>query len=93
MAVRNTARSTATPEDEAWFAPKRYGYGAGLPIAWQGWAVTLAYCAAIGLSAWLILPRSIFAFVAIVLGATAALILICALKTRGGWRWRWGEDA
>ena len=22
-----------------WFAPKRYGYGAGLPIAWQGWAV------------------------------------------------------
>ena len=26
-----------------WFAPKRYGYGAGLPISWQGWAVTLGF--------------------------------------------------
>lgn len=23
-------------EDGDWFAPKRFGYGAGLPIAWQG---------------------------------------------------------
>ena len=28
-----------------WFAPKRYGYGAGLPISWQGWAVTVAFIA------------------------------------------------
>lgn len=26
-------------DDKAWFAPKRYGYGSGLPIAWQGWAL------------------------------------------------------
>ena len=91
MAVRNTARHPDTASDEAWWAPKRYGYGAGLPIAWQGWAITLAYCIAVTLSAWLILPRSIFAFVAIVLAATAAVIIICARKTRGGWRWRWGE--
>ena len=25
-------------DDKPWFAPKRFGYGAGLPIAWQGWA-------------------------------------------------------
>ena len=84
-------RSEMTGSEDAWWAPKRYGYGAGLPIAWQGWVVTLIYCVAITLSAWLILPRSIFAFVAIVLSATAALIIICARKTRGGWRWRWGE--
>ena len=24
----------------SWFAPKRYGYGAGAPISWQGWALT-----------------------------------------------------
>jgi hypothetical protein len=23
---------------------------------------------------------------------TAALMVICARTTRGGWRWRWGED-
>ena len=93
MAVRNTARRPDTGSDEAWWAPKRYGYGAGLPIAWQGWAITFAYCVAITLSAWLVLPRSIVAFVTITLSATAALILVCAFKTRGGWRWRWGEDA
>ena len=34
-----------TPEthDTAWFAPKRYGYGSGLPIAWQGWALMIGY--------------------------------------------------
>ena len=26
-----------------WFAPKRYGYGSGLPISWQGWAVLLGF--------------------------------------------------
>ena len=94
MVARNTARpSGAVNGDTAWFAPKRYGFGSSLPIAWQGWAVMLAYFAALGLSAWLILPRSIFGFGAIAVGATAAFMLICVLKTRGGWRWRWGEDA
>jgi hypothetical protein len=92
MARFNTARRPDS-DSEGWWAPKRFGYGAGLPIAWQGWAITLAYCAVVTLSAWLILPHSISAFVIITLGATAALILVCAFKTRGGWRWRWGEDA
>ena len=30
-------------EGPEWFAPKRYGYGAGLPITWQGWAIVLGY--------------------------------------------------
>lgn len=34
-----------------WFAPKRYGYGAGLPISWHGWALTIGFLAlVIGLS-------------------------------------------
>ena len=28
-----------------WFAPKRYGYGAGLPISWQGWTVSVMFLA------------------------------------------------
>jgi hypothetical protein len=83
-------RNDTGSSDDYWWAPKRYGYGTGLPIAWQGWAVTLVYCIAVTLSAWLILPRSIFAFVTITLAATAALLIICARKTRGGWHWRWG---
>ena len=34
-------------DDGAWFAPKRFGYGAGLPIAWQGWALLAGYIAAV----------------------------------------------
>ena len=28
-----------------WFNPKRYGYGAGLPCSWEGWAVLAAFAA------------------------------------------------
>ena len=74
-----------------WFAPKRYGLGSGLPISWQGWAVTLAYVALIaGLAFWL-KDRPLQMVPAMVL-PTIALMVICARTTRGGWRWRWGED-
>ncbi len=28
-----------------WFPAKRYGWGWGLPVCWQGWAVLLGYFA------------------------------------------------
>jgi len=34
------------PDKEPWFPVKRFGYGAGLPIARQGWFLVLAYVAA-----------------------------------------------
>ena len=74
-----------------WFAPKRYGYGAGLPIAWQGWVLTIAYTGLIIGAALLLIPDNIAAFVASTLAATVVMLLIAARKTRGGWRWRWGE--
>jgi hypothetical protein len=81
----------ATSDDgDAWFAPKRYGYGAGLPIAWQGWAILAGYILLVT-AAGLLIPYSWVAFIGLVVAATAAFILICAQRTRGGWRWRWGE--
>jgi hypothetical protein len=77
-------------DDRAWFAPKRYGYGSGLPIAWQGWAALLAYLAAIAAAIFL-LRYSWIAWAGIVAVATAAFTIVCARKTRGGWRWRWGS--
>jgi hypothetical protein len=78
-------------DDPEWFAPKRFGYGAGLPISWQGWAVTLVYTAAvIGVClAFKDRPLQLFA---VVIPLTVALLTICARTTRGGWRWRWGND-
>jgi hypothetical protein len=74
-----------------WFAAKRYGLGAGLPISWQGWVVTLAFIAIVTGSALLFAERSPWIFGSIIFTATALFLLIAAKTTRGGWRWRWGK--
>ncbi|HKP33721.1 MAG TPA: hypothetical protein VJT70_02950 [Sphingomicrobium sp.] len=73
-----------------WFAPKRYGYGAGLPISWQGWAVTLAFIALVGGLAFFFGDQPVIV-IALLVPLSLLLILITARTTRGGWRWRWGE--
>jgi hypothetical protein len=74
-----------------WFAPKRYGYGSGLPISWQGWAVTLVFAAAaIGLA--VVLKGHRLQLIAALIPLTTVLMVLCARTTRGGWRWRWGDD-
>ena len=78
-------------ELKPWWAAKRYGYGANLPIAWQGWAVMLAYFALLAGAGFLFLPEQVIAFLAVTLVATALFLVIVKSRTRGGWRWRWGE--
>jgi hypothetical protein len=74
-----------------WFAPKRFGIGAGWPIAWQGWALLAAYVLLIaGLVK--LAPADRATVVLGMIAATALLILIIRKRTRGGWRWRMGEE-
>jgi len=73
-----------------WFAAKRYGVGAGLPIRWQGWLLTIGYIALV-ICASFLLFRNLLALFAIVIPATTGFIIITARTTRGGWRWRWGD--
>lgn len=73
-----------------WFAAKRYGYGAGMPIAWQGWAIMIGFLAIV-IGAIALAGERWWLTLAIVLPAAALLVLITAKTTRGGWRWRWGD--
>ena len=74
-----------------WFAPKRYGWGPGLPIRWQGWALTFAYLlTVIGLT--LAVGNRPAAMIAAAIPPTVAFIVISCRTTRGGCRWRWGEE-
>lgn len=77
-----------------WFAARRYGYGAGLPIARQGWALLAGYLALM-LPATLLVtrqqPDARLAGIALMVLATTAFVTIAARTTRGGWRWRWGS--
>lgn len=74
-----------------WFAPKRYGYGAGMPISWQGWALTIGFILGTLLLAE-ILGRRPVQLIAAIVPLVVIFIVICARTTRGGWRWRWGEE-
>jgi hypothetical protein len=74
-----------------WFAPKRYGYGSGPPIAWQGWALTLGFVALTILISARFGDRPL-QMIALLAPVAAVFIVICARTTRGGWRWRWGEE-
>ena len=71
--------------ERAWFAPKSVGYGAGLPIAWQGWAVLIAFL--VGLVASLTLLTGVARPIAVT-ALICALVFICFKTTEGGWRWR-----
>ena len=74
-----------------WFAPKRYGYGSGVPITWQGWAITLAYLATI-IGATQLLKNNGWAMGSVIVTATAIFLVLVIKNTRGGWRWRWGGE-
>ena len=72
-----------------WFPAKRYGWGWGLPCAWQGWVVMIAFFALFYAGFALLLPRHAVAFVLYTFGITLVLIAICWVKGEPP-RWRWG---
>ncbi|HZE60916.1 MAG TPA: hypothetical protein VE085_10190 [Burkholderiales bacterium] len=78
-----------------WFPAKRYGWGWGLPLAWQGWAVLAAFISLFGAGFFVFPPHrelaSLLVYVAVL---CALLVLICWFKgERPRWRWGDGEGA
>jgi hypothetical protein len=73
-----------------WFPAKRFGWGWGLPIAWQGWLAVGSFVALalVGLDA----VRSRYgdgAYVLYVLILTGGFLGICWKKGEPP-KWRWG---
>lgn len=90
--ARQPNRRPADLHDEPyWFAPKHFGFGSGLPIAWQGWAAVATFLLVIAGSA-LFARTNTAASIAVTLLATLVFSVIAARKTKGGWRWRNGRD-
>ncbi|HEY9181590.1 MAG TPA: hypothetical protein VIQ99_00230 [Gammaproteobacteria bacterium] len=76
-----------------WFPAKRYGWGWGLPVCWQGWLVFAAYAALLyGGIYYFEAQRNAFALLIYLLALTAVLIAIVAVKGEKPLRWRWGGD-
>lgn len=78
-------------DTKPWFRPKSFGYGAGLPITWQGWLVTLCYLAAViglGLLAEGKSGPALVGVITLILLLSVIFVLIAKARTEGGWRWR-----
>jgi hypothetical protein len=74
-------------DDEGhWFAGGQCGTGA--VISWQGWFVGSVYALVIWAAVLLLAERTMVGLAAVVIVATALLIVLLNHKTRGGIRWR-----
>ncbi|WP_233856376.1 hypothetical protein [Paraburkholderia sp. HD33-4] len=81
-----------SPLHEYWFPAKRYGWGWGFPVRWQGWVTLLAYFVLLGAVVFLFQPVGHpLTFALLVALLTAALVAVCWLKGEPP-RWRWGKD-
>ena len=78
-------------DDRPWFRAKAYGYGAGLPLRWQGWMTLALFLAVIGIGNAALLPRHRLMYLLVVALDVAVFAWVAAHRTQGGWRWRRGS--
>lgn len=79
------------PKVKYWFPAKRFGWGWGLPVMWQGWLVFIAFLALLPAGRFF-LPhrRLLITYPAYVIALCALLTGICWMKGEPP-RWRWGD--
>lgn len=73
-----------------WFKAKRFGWGWGLPAAWQGWVVYAFFALGVAGVLRAFPPQRAPVPFAIGLFALAALLLVVCLLRGEPPRWRWG---
>jgi len=79
-----------------WFRAKKYGWGWGFPITWQGWIVFFAYFAFIiwdfiGIDKYShSISDTIRPFIIQVFLASLVLVFICYMTGEKP-KWRWGN--
>ena len=79
-------------EPEYWFPAKRYGWGWGPPITWQGWVVFIAFFVLVVADVVVFPPhRSPAMFIGCIVILSIALMGVCWWKGEPP-RWRWGGD-
>jgi hypothetical protein len=85
-----------------WFKAKRYGYGWGLPLRWEGWAVLIGWLV-IMIAGSILIPLLMINYLKLPIGAgifsisvfalvmAGVLIGVCYAKGEPA-KWRWGDE-
>jgi hypothetical protein len=83
--------SSPPDRERYWFPAKRYGWGWGPPVVWQGWVVLIVWGAVL-IGGMLRLQRAqhLGPMLAYVTVMSLLLIAICYAKGERP-RWRWGD--
>jgi hypothetical protein len=77
---------------EIWFPAKRYGFGWGLPVRWQGWIVLAVYVGLL-IAGTTILGRIKPSSYSARYGLILTILLVCIVWWKGDPpQWRWKDD-
>jgi hypothetical protein len=75
-----------------WFPAKRYGWGWGLPVTWQGWLVLVGFVALVAGGAFVFPPsKDLAVYLIYVAVLSFALVGVCWFTGEPP-HWRWGDD-
>jgi hypothetical protein len=74
-----------------WFPAKRYGWGWGPPVAWQGWVVLVGWIAFLLAGLVWFGPMKPLTHAMYALVMVGLLVAVCYAKGESP-RWRWGND-
>ena len=77
-----------------WFPVKRYGWGWGLPVCWQGWVVFVGYLVALlgGLRYFVVHGTAVHSGLVYCIVLTLVFVAIVVIKGERPSGWRWGRD-
>jgi hypothetical protein len=74
-----------------WFAVKRYGWGWGLPVAWQGWVVLILWIVIVLFGGAILAVHSWIGYAVFMAVMAGLLVSICCAKGEAP-QWRWGSS-
>ena len=81
----------AASDKDIWFPAKRYGWGWGVPVTWQGWVVLIGYFTLLAAGIFFLLPERHAILLGFVFVLTLVFVAICYAKGEKP-RWRWGDS-
>jgi hypothetical protein len=79
------------PTPHYWFRAKSYGWGWGLPLTWQGWAVLIGFVALLVVGTFVIPPKVSPIKYTVYVGALSALLIGVCYATGEPPKWHWGR--